>query len=95
MRPGVTDPRRLDEVMSTLGAPLRHTRAIPAPHRYTINAVLGRLESNQSAATWRLDDATRQRAAAATRAWAAGRYGDLDEPRTEDAEITWRVYQRA
>jgi SAM-dependent methyltransferase len=94
-RPGVTDPEELDGTMAAGGAPLRRTRAVPEPHRYTINAMLARLESNQFSSTWGLDDATRTRAAAATRAWAGQRFGDLDEPRTEDAEITWRVYQRA
>lgn len=94
MRPGVTNPADLDDAMAILGAPLQRTRSIPVLQTYTIDEVLARLESNQFSSTWRLDEATRVRAAAATRTWAEQHFGDVHAPRTEDAEIVWRVYER-
>jgi SAM-dependent methyltransferase len=94
-RPGVTDPEDLDLAMAELGAPLRVAHAIPITARYTIEGILSRIESNQFSSTWRLDDATRARAAAATRAWATDHFGDLDAPRSEASALVWRVYLRA
>jgi ubiquinone/menaquinone biosynthesis C-methylase UbiE len=92
-RPGVTDPADLDAAMAGLHMPLARTRAVKFTHNYNLAGYLARLESNQFSSTWRLDDETRARAAAATREWAEQRFGDLDEPRAEEAEITWRVYE--
>ena len=50
------------------------------------------LRGNVFSWTWQLDDATRNRAADAVRAWAAERYGDLSEARHVRHTIGWRAY---
>lgn len=92
-RPGVTDSADLDAAMAELGAPLARTRPIGFIHHYTLDDYVRRLESNQFSSTWGLDDATRTRAAAATREWAEREYGDLEEHRSDPVEIVWRVYE--
>jgi len=91
-RPGVTDPRELDDVLAGLGAPLRAVHSLPFTITYTVNQALARFDTNQFSSTWRLEEATRRRAAAATRAWAERRWPDLDKAVTEDAAIVWRAY---
>ena len=44
--------------------------------------------------TWPLDEPTRRSAAAGVRAWAAERFGPLDEPRTVETQIVWRAFDR-
>ena len=94
-RPGLTDSAPLDAAMAELGAPLARTRLVPFTHEYTLDDYVRRLESNQFSSTWRLDDATRTRAAAATREWAEREYGDLETRRSDTVEIVWRVYEVA
>lgn len=93
LRPGATEPDELDGAMAEVGAPLREVLAVPNTFRFTLTEHFAHLEANRSAATWRLDDDTRVRALAATKAWARDRYGDLDAPRAEESPITWRVYE--
>jgi len=93
LRPGANEPDEVDEAMAAAGAPLREVRAVPNTWRFTLSEHFAHLEANRSAATWRLDDETRIRALAATKAWARERYGDLDAQREEDGAITWRVYE--
>jgi len=94
-RPGLTDSAALDDVMAELRVPLARTRPVAFTHHYTLDDYVRRLESNQFSSTWGLDDATRTRAAAATREWAEHEYGDLAARRSDDVEIVWRVYEAA
>jgi ubiquinone/menaquinone biosynthesis C-methylase UbiE len=91
-RPGVTESTDLDAAMAEVGAPLARTRPISFTHHYALDDYVRRLESNQFSSTWGLDDATRARAATATREWAEREYGDLEARRSEPVEIVWRVY---
>jgi len=93
LRPGATEPGEVDEAMAAAGAPLRLVRAVPNTWRFSLSEHFAHLEANRSAVTWRLEEETRIRALAATKAWARDRYGDLDAQREEDGAITWRVYE--
>lgn len=93
LRPGATEPDEVDAAMVAAGAPLREVLAVPNTWRFALTEHFAHLEANRSAVTWRLDDETRIRALAATKAWAQERYGDLDAHREEDGAITWRVYE--
>ena len=90
--PGLDDTEQLDELMQSRGALLRVMPALVEEATSTVNELLASLEAGIFSRCWSLDDATRSRAALATRDWAERKLGDLDEPRPAHEVLTWRVY---
>jgi SAM-dependent methyltransferase len=93
LRPGVRDPGSLDAGLAELGCRPLQPVTIPFGIDYTVTEILERLERNEWSSTWSLSDDVRLRAVAETRAWAEGRWGDLDAPLHEDSQIVWRRYE--
>jgi ubiquinone/menaquinone biosynthesis C-methylase UbiE len=91
-RPGVTDPAVLDAELEARGATLRVLEPITHPVQFTVGRLVDRLASNQFSATWSLPEGVRMGAAAATRAWAVKRFGDLDAVKRGHAAVVWRAY---
>ena len=89
---GTHDPREIDAAMAALGAKVRLLQPVLCHDTESIEEVIGKLEEGLYSWTWRMDDSRRTRAAEATRRWAAGAMGDLDQPREGRWEITWRAY---
>ena len=81
--------------MLGLGATVRDMPLPAHESERTINQVIGNLEAGYWSACWELDEASRQRAAAATREWAAGELGDLDTPRPAVQSSVWHLYELA
>lgn len=92
-RPGVTDPAELDEEMARLEAGIRELSPIIERQKVALTSWIQALEANVFSSTWSLDEKTRLRVAAQTREWAAGRFGDLDQPRPLELEIRYRAYE--
>jgi SAM-dependent methyltransferase len=90
--PGLTSIAELDDVLSEEGAVGRDLDPINGSRRVALSTVLALFEHGVYAFTWDLDEATRHRAAAAVRGWAAQRFGDLDEPRELDVVVAFRAY---
>jgi SAM-dependent methyltransferase len=89
-RPGVTDPAALDRV---LGRP-RLLEAIHVVRDRALSELLDELDQRIYSWTWEIDPQDMHRAVAATRQWAAERYGDLSRPRPVELVIRWRAYDR-
>jgi len=90
---GMRDPVVLDRAMAGLGASARLLEPIRFETRQRIRDVLRGYAGAQFSFTWVVEDeAVLRRAARATRAWAAGRFGDPDEQRTFVRTIQWRAY---
>lgn len=92
---GLNHEAELDEVMRAAGAEPRDLVRIPDVRRGPLTDVLDRLRDGLYSFTWRVDEATRVRAAGAAAAYAAERYGDLNEPRDMSTEMYWRAYDLA
>jgi SAM-dependent methyltransferase len=93
--PGVdndADTALVTSAFAEHGGRLRELAPIPVSRSVPLGLVIDLWEGNSFSWTWPLDDATRHRAAAATREWAAGRFGDLGRPRPGRATIRWRAY---
>lgn len=90
--PGLDDIEQLNELMQSRGAALRLMPDLVEQSTSTVNDLLASFEAGIFSRCWSLDDATRSRAAAATRAWAERKFGDLDEPREAEEVLTWRAY---
>ena len=83
----------LDELMASMGARLRLLSEVENVRQVTLEEIIGGLERGEYSATWAASEADRLRAATAVRAWAAERYGDLNESRTFRTSIRWRAYE--
>jgi SAM-dependent methyltransferase len=90
--PGLTDPGKLDELMSSLGATQRRLPAVDRRERTTLREHLQWLASNGSALTWSLDEATRAAAVARVRDWAYREFGDPDTTLVDDSPIVFRAF---
>ena len=90
--PGLIDPDALEELMAVFGARPRLLSPVERRERTTMRAHLQWLESNGSAATWELDDATRIAAVGRVREWAEREYGDLDATVIDSGPIVFRAY---
>lgn len=91
-RPGLSEVGQLDAAMGELGFPMRLLTPVRERGRTSPEQVIAGLEAGIQSACWGLSEATRRSAAAATREWARGRFGSLDETHEHDHTITWRVY---
>jgi ubiquinone/menaquinone biosynthesis C-methylase UbiE len=89
---GANEAEELDAHMSALGASARMLERIPVTQASTVAEGIDRLEAGLYSFTWRVDEATRRRAAAAVRTWAAEAIGPLDEVRTTSGSIVYRAY---
>ncbi|TMB93296.1 MAG: class I SAM-dependent methyltransferase [Chloroflexi bacterium] len=90
--PGLIDPEVLEALMAALGARSRRLAPVPRRERTTLRAHLQWLESNGSAATWELDEATRIAAIGRVREWAQRECGDLDTTIVDAAPVVFRAY---
>ncbi|HET7338715.1 MAG TPA: class I SAM-dependent methyltransferase [Candidatus Dormibacteraeota bacterium] len=93
--PGMDDIKELDIEMEKIGA-----QTIPFPEMLSedsssIDELLEACEAGIWAACWSLDEATRRRAAAATRKWAAQEFGDPQARRPTVNGSVWRTYRLA
>lgn len=90
--PGADRIEELDEHMRSLGVEMRALPVLSTEGETSIEEVIGVLEGGYVSACWSLDEATRKRAAAATRAWAGAEVGDLDEARPTTDSAVWHAY---
>ena len=90
--PGADRIEELDEHMRSLGVEVRALPVLSTEGEMSIDAVIGVLEAGYVSACWSLDEATRKKAAAATREWAAAELGDLDEARPSTDSAVWHAY---
>lgn len=91
--PGIASLDQLDDYMRARGAQRRQVEDVRAERNHSITELVASLEKGIYAACWSIDDQTRRRAAAATREWARGEYGDLDAPRSSSHRSDWRAYR--
>ncbi len=91
--PGLDRIEQLDEVMAGHGAAVRPMPELVEDGMASVMDLITSLEAGVWSACWSLDEATRKRAAAAARAWAERKLGDLDKPRPVRDVLTWRVYE--
>lgn len=91
--PGADRIEEVDEHMREQGADVRELPEVLSQDSSSIQACLASLEAGHWAACWSLDEPTRQRAAAAARAWAEVELGDLDELRPVVESSVWHVYE--
>ena len=92
-RPGATSIKEIDEHMQSLGARHRRLPTITTTRTGSYSKLLDRIHDGLYSFTWSLDDAKRKQAADETREWAAGRYGDLNEPREMNWVVAFSVYE--
>ena len=89
---GLTDFAELDAFFASLGAASRELPNFDEPGQASLEALIASLERGDFSYTWRLDDATRHRAADEVRAWAKATYGSLEKVRATSSTIAWRAY---
>lgn len=92
VHPGLGRDDDLDGAFAAHGARVRELPPIVEERTVALGVMLDLFEANQFSWTWSLDDDTRRRAAAATREWAATRFGDLDQPRLRHEPMVWLAY---
>lgn len=90
--PGINRIEELDDGMRARGAAVHELPELDREDLASINDLLAALEGGIWSACWALDEATRQRAATATREWAGRELGDLDQPRPTLYSSVWRAY---
>lgn len=90
--PGIDRIAQLDDEMRARGAAVRKIDDVRTEGTATISELIDLLEKGIWSACWSLDDETRRRAAAATRAWARQNFDDLDAPRPTQESSDWRRY---
>jgi ubiquinone/menaquinone biosynthesis C-methylase UbiE len=90
--PGADRIEELDEHMRSLGVEMRPLPVLSTEREMSIDAVISFLEAGYVSACWSLDEATRKKAAAATREWAAAELGDLEEARPSTDSAVWHAY---
>lgn len=86
------DTRELDGEMTRLGAGVRALPPVADRRRVSPSEFIEQLERAVFSWTWRIDEATRRRAGARVRDWAAARFGSLETPQEAEAPIAWRAY---
>jgi len=90
---GVEGFEELDAAFADLGRQGRDLPVVLEHGEVRLGELLDSYERGEYSYTWRMDEATRHRAAAEARAWAAEHYGPLDEPVPNTHVIRWRVYE--
>jgi SAM-dependent methyltransferase len=91
--PGASSIEQVDHHMLGLGATMRDLPLPAHETERTVNEVIANLEAGYWSACWELDEATRTRAAAATREWAGTAIGDLDARRPAVQRSVWHLYE--
>lgn len=92
---GVSGFEELDAELLSLGAVGRDLPELREPGQVRLCEIIASFERADFSYTWRIDEETRSRAAAETRAWAEDVYGSLDELRPTSSTIAWRAYDLA
>jgi ubiquinone/menaquinone biosynthesis C-methylase UbiE len=90
--PGADRIEAVDEHMRSLGVEVRALPALSTVGETSIEAMISRLEAGYVSACWSLDKAAREKAAAATREWAAAELGGLEEARPITDSAVWHAY---
>jgi ubiquinone/menaquinone biosynthesis C-methylase UbiE len=91
--PGLDRIEELDLEMLALGAGVEPFPDLMSQQTSSIEEMISALEDGVWAACWSLDEATRRRAAAATRQWARSSFGDLGAGRIAPTGSVWRAYR--
>ena len=91
--PGMDRIESLDEEMRSRGASVEVLEDVRNEVQTSIGELIGLLEKGIWSACWSIDEETRRRAAAATRAWAEQEFGDLDVRRADEVAADWRAYR--
>jgi ubiquinone/menaquinone biosynthesis C-methylase UbiE len=91
--PGVDTIAELDEYARTLGLEVDALPELITDHSLSVNQLLEALEAGYWSACWSIEQPTRRRAAAATRAWARATFGDLDRERETSESTHWHAYR--
>jgi SAM-dependent methyltransferase len=91
--PGMDRIDELDVEMASIGARSEKVPGAGAEDLVSIEQLVQTMEAGVWAACWSVDETTRHRAAAATRRWAVGEFGDLTTPRPTPAGSDWRAYR--
>ena len=90
--PGLEEVAELDDLMASLGASLRPLPPVWDVTRSGLGPLIDRLENGIYSFTWSLDEDVRKSAAAATRSWAATKFGSLEWVRAHVHAIEYRAY---
>jgi SAM-dependent methyltransferase len=90
--PGADRLEEVDEHMRSRGLEMHALPALSTESEMSIEALITQLEAGYFSACWSLDDATRKKAAAATREWAGAELGDLEKARPTTSSIVWHAY---
>lgn len=86
--------RELDQGFSAVGWDVQREVPVVYDRAVTLREVFDEIPTKRWSWTWRVPDDDLAGATAEIRAWARGRFGDLDDPMTAEA-TRWRVYERA
>jgi ubiquinone/menaquinone biosynthesis C-methylase UbiE len=91
--PGAASIDDVDAAMREHGVTPRALPDLGLESTVSIEHVIGNMEEGYWAACWAIDPPIRAQAAAATRAWAKGRFGDIDaEQHAVWESSTWHAY---
>ncbi len=90
--PGASTIEAVDDHMQSRGATVRELIELSTEGSMSVDELLANLEAGYWSACWSLDEHDRMRAAAATRDWARGEFGDLAEQRPSVESSVWRAY---
>jgi ubiquinone/menaquinone biosynthesis C-methylase UbiE len=90
--PGFRRTEDIDEAMTTRGAKQRQLRSVSERRSRSPREIADLLESGVFSFTWDVDPVVLHAAAERLKAWAAERYGPLDESHDDQWDIPWRVY---
>ena len=91
---GATKGEAVDEHAAQRGLARRFLDPVETSYEISWGEIIERLRNGLYSFTWRTDEATRKRAADEVAGWARGELGDLDEPRSLDVVIQWRIYEK-
>lgn len=89
---GLGDREDLDRFVESVGGTVRALPRIEDDRTLPIETIIARYERGLFSFAWPVEEDERHRAGARLRAWAAGRFGSLTEPRRINDAIEWRAY---
>jgi hypothetical protein len=78
--------------MQSRGAVVRTLPELHIDGSSSIGMLINNLEAGYWSGCWNVDQATRTRAAEATRQWARHEFGDIDEERPSEDSSVWHAY---
>jgi SAM-dependent methyltransferase len=90
--PGIDRIEELDYHMQSRGAVVRTLPELHVDGSSSIGMLINNLEAGYWSGCWNVDQATRTRAAEATRQWARHEFGDIDEERPSEDSSVWHAY---